>query len=208
MRLRRILAAAALVTAASAHAQPASPRGHTPLHEAAWKGCVECVENLLAAGANVRAQTGKGATPLHFATAAVQAKLIAAGADPAARDDLGRAPLHTSPERTEALLTIGINAVDAAGFTALHVAALKAEFEGVKWLLEQGADPAIRSTAVFEFSDLGPAWGAAPSRIEAGARALDIAKWKFDQTKWSIGGYRKVYELLDSATPRTGLFRR
>ncbi|CAD6587468.1 MAG: hypothetical protein ASARMPREDX12_002854 [Alectoria sarmentosa] len=41
--------------------------GSLPLHSAAWKGSVECIEILLARGVDIDARNDLGRTPLHFA---------------------------------------------------------------------------------------------------------------------------------------------
>lgn len=41
--------------------------GSLPLHSAAWKGSVECIETLLACGMDIDARNNFGRTPLHFA---------------------------------------------------------------------------------------------------------------------------------------------
>lgn len=84
--------------------------GSTPLHCAAWKGHVEAVAALLAAGAEVNAhnQNGHwGTTPLHAAAHANQreivALLLAHGAEVNAKDQEGRTPLqHTEFHKAKA----------------------------------------------------------------------------------------------------------
>lgn len=50
-----------------AGADPNTPRRNrvSPLHDAAWSGRLECVKNLIAAGADVMATTVEGDTPMH-----------------------------------------------------------------------------------------------------------------------------------------------
>lgn len=43
------------------------PNGSLPLHSAAWKGNVECIEILLARNTDINARNSFGRTPLHFA---------------------------------------------------------------------------------------------------------------------------------------------
>jgi ankyrin repeat protein len=75
--------------------------GSTALHCAAWKGHLEVVEHLLAAGSDVHAHNGNehwGTTALHAAAhannGAIAKVLIDAGADVNATDPQGRTPLH------------------------------------------------------------------------------------------------------------------
>ena len=75
--------------------------GSTALHCAAWKGHLEVVEHLLAAGSDVHAHNRNdhwGTTALHAAAhanhRAIVQVLIDAGADVNATDPQGRTPLH------------------------------------------------------------------------------------------------------------------
>ena len=75
--------------------------GSTPLHCATWKGHVEVVIALLAAGSDANARNRNehwGTTPLHAAAHANQAAiaqlLIDHGADLAAQDMDGKTPMH------------------------------------------------------------------------------------------------------------------
>ncbi|KAJ1475622.1 ankyrin repeat-containing domain protein [Baffinella frigidus] len=72
--------------------------GRTPLHHAAYWGHKAAIEALLAAKADVHAQSDCGETPLHWAArmgqeAAIKA-LLAAKADVHAQNEGGRTPLH------------------------------------------------------------------------------------------------------------------
>jgi ankyrin repeat protein len=102
--MRALLAAdATLVAARDADAS-------TPLHYAVWKGHLDLVELLLAAGADVNAQNQNdhwGTTPLHAAAhanqKAIAALLLAHGADLEARDGNGKTPLdHTAFHKANA----------------------------------------------------------------------------------------------------------
>ena len=181
---------------------PKGRYGMTPLHSAVVDGCGPCVDALLAAGASPMVRRDDGGTPLHRARPAMRAKLIAAVADVAARDALGRTPLMTSIEPGADLLPAGVNATDRHGFTALHWAALAGAHETVAWLLAQGADPRIRSTARYdhregvlaaEFDPVIP--------FEPGQRAYDLARFQYDRTKWATSRYTRAKELLDEVTP-------
>ena len=86
----------------------------TALHCASWKGHLEAVQMLLAAGAPVGVHNKNdhwGTTPLHAAAHANQAKiveaLIAAGADVNAQDGNGNTPLvHTTFHKATAAAKI------------------------------------------------------------------------------------------------------
>ena len=70
----------------------------TPLHGAAYNGCVGCATALLdEGGAFVDVANSRGFTPLHYAAqqghAEVARILLAAGADPGARNNAGQTPL-------------------------------------------------------------------------------------------------------------------
>lgn len=186
--------------------------GFTPLHMAAFSTCVPCVQVLLRAGARVQTASRKdGTTPLHMSRPETRAALLAAGADIAARDRLGRVPLHTVTLPSAELLGpgVGIDLVDAQGFTPLHWAAFEGEQAAAAWLLSHGANPTLRSTAAYGYTDpiLAAQW-ATTVTYPAGLRPYDLATARHEQVKWSSGKFRAVWELLDKATPRHGLFSR
>ena len=202
---------ALLASGADVHA--ATDHGYTALHMAAASTCVPCVQVLLRAGARVQAASRNGSTPLHISQPDSRAALLTAGADIAARDKLGRVPLHTVNMPSEDVLGtsagIGVNVVDAQGFTALHWAAFEGRHLAVEWLLAHGANTQLRSTAAYQHSDgiLAAEW-ATSTTYPAGQRAYDLAKLQHDSTKWSSGKFRQAWELLDKATPRQSLFSR
>jgi Ankyrin repeats (3 copies)/Ankyrin repeat len=204
------LMTALLTHGADVHAATAG--GFTPLHMAAFSTCTPCVQLLLHAGARVQAATLKhGTTPLHMSRPETRAALLAAGADIAARDKLGRVPLHTVAIPSANLMGagVGIDVVDAHGFTPLHWAAFEGEHEAAAWLLSQGANPRLRSTAAYAYTDpiLAAEW-ASTVTYPAGLRPYDLAKARHDEVKWSTAKFRRVWELLDKATPREGWFTR
>ena len=71
--------------------------GNTPLHKAVVIENLEAISDLLAAGADLRAQAQVDVTPLHIAASRGSPEaittLLAAGADPLARDMGGRRPI-------------------------------------------------------------------------------------------------------------------
>ena len=72
--------------------------GSAPLHKAAFDGCAEACEALLAAGASVDPVDGDGSTALHAAAFMGRydclTLLLAAGAAVGAPDIISRTPLH------------------------------------------------------------------------------------------------------------------
>ena len=183
--------------------------GYTALHMAAFSACLGCVQALLRAGATVTAASGNGSTPLHLSRPENRPALLAAGADVAARDSLGRVPLHTADTPSEDLLPVGVNVLDAQGFTPLHWAAFNGRHPAIAWLLKHGANPQLRSTAVYRHSDgtLAAQWATTTS-YPAGQRAYDLAAAQHERSKWSTGSYRQAWELPDKVTPRQSLFSR
>jgi ankyrin repeat protein len=116
--------------------------GFTALHYAAREGCVACVENLIAAGADKDSEDPDRETPLilavmnlHFDTAAV---LIKGGADLDKWDLFGRSPLYMAADvSTLPLKGNGAMAVipSADKLTALDIG---------RMLLEAGANPNLQ----------------------------------------------------------------
>ncbi len=151
----------------------ANAAGETALFEAVCdrRKAREFVKILIAAGADVNAQTDGLETPLHRAfrcggailTAYNVQELIKAGADIHARDTFGRTPLMSAAgtgHTTELgmLLKAGadVNARDQQGETALFFAARKAQelaevsiilLDGLEVLVEAGADMNSRNNA-------------------------------------------------------------
>lgn len=198
--------------AAGADPRIRNARGDTALHRAAYADCADCVAGLLKAGADANAPGNRGNRPLHDCDAPALPLLLAAGADPMARNDAGRVPLHGNPNLDERLLAPGVNVVDESGLTPLHVAAFEGDFARVDWLLAHGADAKRRSTAGYSNAgSFDPAEFAAPSPYDfpPGQRAYDLARFRYEETKWSSGSkYLMVMERLDRLTPRRSLFRR
>jgi len=123
--------------------------GRTALHWASRNGNVECVETLLADGADARAMTKDGQTAMHMASRSqLVAVLQAAGADVNAKDKRGRTTLHSavafclSSDMASTLLAAGAKAraADKAGKTALHGAAASCCPGAVRVLLAADAD--------------------------------------------------------------------
>ncbi len=135
----------------------ASPDGSTALHSAVYWEDVETAEQLIRAGANVKAANDLGMTPLVLAcsnsTGVLVEKLLAAGADANSALLSGETALMLAARAgnvpaVRALLAGGAN-VNAReqthGQTALMWAVANVRPEVVRLLLERGADVAARS---------------------------------------------------------------
>ncbi len=131
----------------------------TPLLTAIYRGDVQAVDRLIAAGANVRAANREGVTPLAMACLdgdlPIIDRLLKAGADPKERGPNGETLLMFAARNgrvdvIKRLLAAGadVNAREGLrGTTALMWAAEQRHPEAVKALLAAGADPGITSGA-------------------------------------------------------------
>ncbi len=116
--------------------------GFTPLLYAAREGCVECAQNLIAAGADPNLEDPERITPLNMALLnlhfEVAAYMIKAGADVDKWDFYGRSPVYMAAD-VNTLPTKGNGAMAVIPsedrITALDVA---------KMLLEAGANPNLQ----------------------------------------------------------------
>ncbi|XP_054714864.1 26S proteasome non-ATPase regulatory subunit 10-like [Uloborus diversus] len=126
----------------------------TPLHMAAWSGCVEAVRELLAAGADTRAQNSKGCTPLHTALYFMEEEsaecLVDADSNINITDKDGQSPLHVAAKYgydtiVRKLLIGGAdpNPQDVKGKTPLHYAAEREFDSTVRELLYNDVHPHI-----------------------------------------------------------------
>ena len=139
----------------------AGPLGPPPVRAAVDRPLIDAVkgadparvERLLAAGADVDAPRGDGATALHWAAHRdlpdVAALLVGAGAAVDAADDHGVTPLalaclNASAAMVDLLLAAGAdpNAARTSGVTPLMTAARVGDAGVVRRLLRAGADPA------------------------------------------------------------------
>ena len=125
--------------------------GATPLMHAAGNGYVQCVKELIAAGAHVNQADNDGDVPLMWAAVEGQAtcflELIRSGANVNLRNNDGYTALlctaiYGHEECIMHLTTAGtdVNMPDRDGFTALMHTAVKGHFSILQKLLESGAD--------------------------------------------------------------------
>jgi len=120
--------------------------------DAAGKGDLARVRDLLAKGADVNARDHSGSTALmSAANAGVAEALIAKGADVNAKTDSGQTALYYAStwnriDVVQILLDAGAdpNAKDTRGYQLLQQAALRGQAAIVRALLEKGADPNAR----------------------------------------------------------------
>jgi cell wall assembly regulator SMI1 len=124
---------------------------HTPLMIAAYRGRLDLVNLLLAAGADPHLRAPHGTSALANAgegkTAAYEAvmgRLLAAGAKPDA-EALVAAARHGTPKMIRMLIEAGadVNEVSRWG-TALHLAVDNKRADNVEALLAAGADPTLK----------------------------------------------------------------
>ena len=130
-------------------------RGWNSLHLTSADGNPDIIELLLSNGPDIDSRTAEGFTPLMIA--AFKAKLQAVkcllekGADPSLQDNRGWNLLHCASQGgdrriIEVILTrvTDIDSRIATGATPLMIAALSGSLQGVKYLLERGADPSLQ----------------------------------------------------------------
>lgn len=137
------------------------PSYEIPLFQAAESGSAECVRLLIDAGADPNERDESGETPLmHAGSSQVVHVLVAEGADVRARcvseyDALEHLfNLHSwgadaaidRMDIARALLAAGadLQYTDKNGWSRLHGAAFRHQAEGVKFLLDSGADQKVR----------------------------------------------------------------
>ena len=159
---------------ADIHAKAAE--GETALHFAAMAGNTELVTHLLQADADVHAQEADGMTPLsrtayYTDSPETLRQLVQAGAELCPHiSPLGNTPLHYAAMsgnmgNLKMLLESGldINLRNTAGHTALLWALAKRQFEIVRYLLENGADPTRHEDDGETFTHLALDGGDAPT---------------------------------------------
>jgi ankyrin repeat protein len=155
-------------------ADAASNRYTTPLHLAVKAGASNCVQRLIAAGADVNCRTDQFVTPLHQAAhdgnLHLIAELLDAGALIDAKDADGRTPLHWAARHARVpimklLLSRGADSCmeDRELDQAIHFAALADSATGVQLLLDAGVNVNARG-----------AGGRTPMHVAVCANARDV----------------------------------
>lgn len=183
-RQRRGRLALTFLTVASAMAFAAGSPPEAPVADAAMRGNMDRVAELLRSGADVNLAQGDGMTALHWASelgdAEMARTLLYAGARVDALTRLGDVtPLHLAaeaghPEVVEVLVEAGANPVARrrnSGTTPLHFAAAAGSGPSIRALVEAGADVDIRE---HEWGQTPLMFAAGENRIEALQTLLEL----------------------------------
>jgi ankyrin repeat protein len=146
-----VLLSAAALTLATLQAAPAAS-SDAVVADAAMRGDADAVRTLLRDGADVNAAQGDGMTALHWASLngdlAIVNVLLPAGATTEPLTRVGRyTPLHLASSRGHGaviarLLEAGAKATTptATGVQAIHLAAQSGTADGIRALLDRGAE--------------------------------------------------------------------
>ncbi|MCQ2371308.1 MAG: ankyrin repeat domain-containing protein [Akkermansia sp.] len=179
--------------------------GMTPLMFAAAMGHLDCMEFLIAAGADVGAREEVGMTPLLFAalegrTEALEL-LLRHGASLKDRTRGGWSPLllavgHRHTLMVQALVDRGadIDEVNDEGATALHVAATNGQKHMVVYLIKRGASLEVADSYGWTPLMVAAAYGQAPvveTLLEAGA----------DVSRADANGWAPIHCAASSGSP-------
>jgi len=188
--------------------------GATMMHAACSRGLFWFADMLLAKGADINAQNGRGETPLNWTCQnrfpdRVE-QTLARGANPALADTFGRTPLHMAalnwgqqPENVRILLDRGVeaNVPDRQGTYPIHFAAMRGDAGITRMLLDHGSKVQVVNkqgeTPLLEAVDGGYA-EAAELLLKAGA-ATDNKAETFGWSalhKAAAFGYRDLAEAL------------
>ena len=208
-------------------AQKQSPVNIEPpsvsIHQAAWKGDVESIEQHWAAGTDVNAANNWNATPLHYATRSGQTAaanlLVAKGANLNAKNNEGVTPLHYSASGGHwtigALLIANgakVNEKDAEGLTPLHRAARGGHWQTIDLLVANGAEVNAKNTAGLTPLELADEKAAevlrghgGKSAVKLGALCDDAANGNLESVKQHLAGGADVNGKDDLG--RTPLYR-
>jgi len=184
---------------------------NAPIADAAQRGDIEAVRQLVRAGADVNAPQGDGMSALHWAAERGDAELtrllVYAGAHVEAGTRIGRyTPLHLASrqarrEVAQVLLEAGANPMARStnsGATPLHLAAASGDRNIVSAMLAKGADPNATEGA-WEQTPL--IFAAANNRADAIRELLaagadpDRAALAVDVREWAVADQAAVERL-------------
>ena len=221
------IAAGLLLGCATSPSQQASTAIVDPpavsIHQAAWKGDVESIEQHCAAGTDVNLRNKWNATPLHYATragkAAAAERLVASGANVDAKNNEGVTPLHYSASgvhRAIVALLIAkgakVNGQDAEGLTPLHRAARGGHRDTIDLLVAKGAEVNAKNSAGLTPLELADENAAellrrhgGKSAVKLGALSDDAANGNVESVKQHLAGGADVNGKDDLG--RTPLYR-
>jgi uncharacterized protein len=178
----------------------AAPAPDAPVADAAMRGDVEAVKELIKSGADVNVSQGDGMTALHWAgvndNAEMVAVLVKAGAKLETGTRIGSyTPLHVaaregSAAAVRALLEAGASAksTSTTGVTPLHEAAMGGNVTVVGQLISAGAD----------VNAAEPAYGQTPLMLAAAQGRTEAVKMLVERGA-NVGAVAKEVNLVERA---------
>lgn len=187
-------------------AQKRSPVNIEPpsvsIHQAAWKGDVESIEQHWAASTDVNSANNWNETPLHYATRSGQTAaanlLVTKGANFNAKNNEGVTPLHYSASgghRAIVALLIAkgakLNGKDSEGMTPLHRAARGGHRETIDLLVTNGAEVNAKNTAGLTPLELADENAAELLRKHGGKSAVKLGALSDDAANGNIESVKK-----------------
>eukprot|EP01012_Entosiphon_sulcatum_P022449 TRINITY_DN27403_c0_g1_i1.p1 TRINITY_DN27403_c0_g1~~TRINITY_DN27403_c0_g1_i1.p1 ORF type:complete len:1075 (+),score=111.70 TRINITY_DN27403_c0_g1_i1:32-3256(+) len=175
-----------------------APGGLTALHIACREGLVSVVAELLRAGADTRATSDKGHTPLVFTSSPIISAMLLPDCE---RDLLNAAKGDTATLAMLLRQKIDPNVRDRDMLTPIMLAALHGHTEGVRLLLAAGANPKLTTPSGLS-AQLFAHWAAAEDVIQlleaSGALPTDLDQKGLENLMhWVRRGDPDVTEFLD-----------
>jgi cytohesin len=201
-----------LLLEAGADAAPdgASPPFEVPLHCAAMSGSAECIWLLIEAGVPVNAELEEHDDPAiaYASTAEAVAALLAEGADPNAPCGYGKtvaeciarcdAPVGDRRRMLELLVEAGVELNGSK--PALYGSAMNGDAEAVEVLLQAGADPFAKPTAMSAVC-----FSCCETRSDAYERVINLLiAAGVDPNEEDANGYRPLHAALAPDAYRPG----
>jgi ankyrin repeat protein len=196
----RALRSKALVALGVVALLAAAPAPDAPVADAAMRGDVEAVKELIKRGADVNAAQGDGMTALHWAGVVDNAEMVAVLVKAGAKLETGtRVGSHTplqvaaregSAAAVKALLDAGasVAARSTNGVTALHEAAMGGNVTVVGLLISAGAD----------VNAAEPAYGQTPLMLAAAKGRTEAVKMLVERGA-NVGAVAKEVNLVERA---------